>query len=127
MTGVVLPAIFRTGSYTGSPPDGSSSPTITLPGPGRYIAEMMPDGTVVCQLASYEEAARRIYYAEGRILVHMLKLIQAHWSIVQQSQTFQDDPQPIPHSGPLHQAISEGGRLATEFLPLWDMTARRQA
>lgn len=125
VTGVVLPAVFRTDSYTALPGDGAS-PHITLPGPGRYIAEMTTDGRVICQPASYETAATQIYFAQGRVLVHMLKLIQAHWSIVQQSRVFEDDPRPIRGAGPLHQVIAEGGRLATEFLPHWDMSAGRQ-
>ena len=126
VTGVVLPAVLRTGRYEGPQTDDPNSPSITLPGPGRYVAEVMPDGTVRCELASYEEAATRIFFAEGQVLVHTLKLIQAHWSIVQQSRVFEDNPQAIRGSEPLHQAIIEGGRLATEFLPRWDLTARRQ-
>lgn len=126
VTGVVLPSVLRTGSYNGPSAGGSNSPHITLPGPGCYIAHMTKDGQVVCQPATQEEAAERIFFAEGRVLVHMLKLIQAHWSIVQQSRLFEDDPQPILGAGPLHQAITEGSRLADDFLPCWDLTARRQ-
>lgn len=127
VTGVVLPGILRTGSYSVSSPGESNSPQVTLPGPGRYIAEMGDDGRVTCLMASHEEAATRIFLAEGRILVHTLKLIQAHWSIVQQSQVFDDDPKPIHGSAELHQAITEGVRLAERFLPCWDNTTRRQS
>jgi len=56
VTDVVLPSILRTGSYSRSAPDSASSPHITLPGPGRYIAHMTEAGQVTCVLASDEEA-----------------------------------------------------------------------
>ena len=44
VTGVVLPAILRTGNYSGPSQEGAASPHITLPGPGRYIAHMTEAG-----------------------------------------------------------------------------------
>ena len=127
VTDVVLPSILRTGSYSRSAPDSASSPHITLPGPGRYIAHMTGAGQVTCVLASNEEAAARIYFAAGRLMAHTLKVIRAHWSIVKQSEVFEDAPRPAPGAAALGRAIAEGDRLATDFLPLWNTAAGSRA
>ena len=127
VTGVVLPTIFRTGSFNGLSQINPSPAHITLPGPSRYIAHMTEAGQVTCVLASNEEAAARIYFAAGRLMAHTLKVIRAHWSIVKQSEVFEDAPRPAPGAAALGRAIAEGDRLATDFLPPWNTAAGSRA
>ena len=126
VTETVLPAVLRTGSYNTSDTTIDDRPEIVLPAPGRYITELLEDGRVICQLASREEAAAQLFLAEGRALAYMLKMIEAHWTIVLKSRVFEDSPTPIHGAAPLHNSITEGNRLATQFMPHWDVNVGRQ-
>lgn len=124
VTEVVLPAVLETGTYTDPAVKRANSPDITLPGPGRYSAHMTESGQVSRLLASEEEAATRIYYAEGRLMARQLMAIRDHWSIVQEKRLLEDAPRPLLGADSLNHAIAEGDRLATEFMPLWDISAQ---
>ena len=124
VTDVVLPSILRTGKYIEPGAEGAASPHITLPGPGLYSAHMTKAGQVTCLPASEAEAATRIYFAEGRLMARQLQSIRDHWSIVQEKRLIEEAPRPLLGAEDLNRAITEGDRLATEFMPLWDISAQ---
>ena len=120
VTGVVLPAIRHTGSYGDTTHRSQDRVQSSPPAPGSYKALVATDGKVTFLSAEHEDAVDSIYFAEGRVMAHTLKLIHAHWSIVENTRRFEEHPEELYGIGPLKAAIAEGSRLAAAFLPSWE-------
>jgi len=85
VTGTVLLSIRRTGGYQTNDHvktlelDGKGRqdvPAIVLPGPGRYVATVMPDGAVRVHETEYSAVLEEMTLADCRILCHTLQIIE---------------------------------------------------
>jgi len=121
----VLPSIRRTDGYQtkdhaktlGLDGDGKQDvPTIVLPGPGRYIATVMPDGVVRVHETEYSALLEEMTLADCRILCHTLQIIEGHWHKFQHRRSIASDRQDEFGLARLEAAILDGGRLAARCL-----------
>ena len=85
VTGTVLPSIRTTGGYqikdnirpVGTDRDGrQDAVTVALPGPGRYVVTVMPDGAVRVHENEYSALLEEMTLADCRILCHTLHIIE---------------------------------------------------
>lgn len=125
VTGTVLPCIRRTGGYQtkdhaktlGLDEDGRQDvPTIVLPGPGRYVATVMPDGAVRVHETEYSAVLEEMTLADCRILCHTLQIIEGQWHKFQHRRSVASDRQDEFGLARLEAAILDGGRFATRCL-----------
>ncbi len=125
VTGTVLPSLRKTGEYRTNEnartvgTDGAGRQdalTIVLPGPGRYVATVMPDGAVRVQETEYSAVLEEMTLADCRILCHTLKIIEGHWHKFQHRRSVASDQQDEFGLARLEAAILDGGRLAARCL-----------
>jgi hypothetical protein len=125
VTGEVLPSIRRAGSYHQEPLVGQPGvasepklvvPSVVLPGPGRYIALVLPDGTVHLRASEYDALLDEITATETRVMCHNLKVIEGHWNGTQQQRSLGIDPHNTFACRALESAILNGGALADHHL-----------
>jgi len=125
VTGTVLPSIRKTGGYqtkddartVGTDGDGrQNAPTIVLPGPGRYVATVMPDGAVRVHETEYSALLEEMTLADCRILCHTLQIIDGQWHKYQHRRSITRDRQDEYGLARLEAAILDGGRLAARCL-----------
>jgi len=121
----VLPSLRKTGEYRTNEDartvgtDGAGRQdalTIVLPGPGRYVATVMPDGAVRVQETEYSAVLEEMTLADCRILCHTLKIIEGHWHKFQHRRSVASDQQDEFGLARLEAAILDGGRLAARCL-----------
>ena len=125
VTGTVLPSIRRTGGYQtkdhartlGSDGDGrQDAVTVALPGPGRYVATVMPDGEVRVHETEYSALLEEMTLADCRILCHTLHIIEGQWHKYQHRRSIASDRQDEFGLARLEAAILDGSRLAARCL-----------
>jgi len=136
VTGTVLPSIRKTGGYqtkddartVGTDGDGrQDAPTIVLPGPGRYVATVMPDGAVRVHETEYSAVLEDMTLADCRILCHTLEIIEGQWHKYQHRRSVASNRQDEFGLARLEAAILDGSRLAARCL-MWhsDFEEQRQ-
>jgi len=64
-----------------------------LPGPGRYVATVMPDGVVRVHETEYSALLEEMTLADCRILCHTLQIIEGHWHKFQHRRSIASDRQ----------------------------------
>lgn len=125
VTGTVLPSIRKTGGYQtkdhvrtlGLGGDGGQNAlTIVLPGPGRYVATVMPDGAVRVHETEYSALLEEMTLADCRILCHTLHIIEGQWHKYQHRRSIASDQQDEFGLARLEAAILDGSRLAARCL-----------
>ncbi len=125
VTGTVLPSIRKTGGYQTKDDariggtSGSSRQdalTIVLPGPGRYVATVMPDGAVRVHETEYSALLEEMTLADCRILCHTLQIIEGHWHKYQHRRSITSNRQDEYGLARLEAAILDGSRLAARCL-----------
>jgi len=87
-----------------------------LPGPGRYVATVMPDGVVRVHETEYSALLEEMTLADCRILCHTLQIIEGHWHKFQHRRSIASDRQDEFGLARLEAAILDGGRLAARCL-----------
>ena len=127
VTGTVLPSLRKTGEYrikedartVGRNGDGRQDAvplTLTLPGPGRYVATVMPDGEVRVHETEYSALLEEMTLADCRILCHTLHIIEGHWHKYQRGRSIATNRQDEFGLARLEAAILDGSRLAARCL-----------
>jgi len=125
VTGTVLPSIRKTGGYqtkddtrpVGTDGDGGQDAlTIVLPGLGRYVATVMPDGAVRVHETEYSALLEEMTLADCRILCHTLHIIEGQWHKYQHRRSIASDRQDEFGLARLEAAILDGSRLAARCL-----------
>ncbi len=125
VTGTVLPSICKTGGYQtkeDARPVGTDGAgrqdalTIVLPGPGRYVATVMPDGAVRVHETEYSALLEEMTLADCRILCHTLQIIEGHWHKYQHRRSITTNRQDEFGLARLEAAILDGSRLAARCL-----------
>lgn len=125
VTGTVLPSIRQTGGYQtkghartlGLDGDGrQNAPTIVLPGPGRYVATVVPEGAVHVHETKYSAVLEEMTLADCRILCHTLQIIEGQWHKYQYRRSIARDQQDETGLASLEAAILDGSRLAARCL-----------
>ena len=134
VTGEVLPSIRKTGQYQlgqGAPGQSGAetgpkfiAPSVVLPGPGRYIAVVMPDGTISVRATEYDAMLGEVTAAEARTMCHSLKVIEGHWNGAQQLRALDMDPHDAFVYRALEGSILSGGALADHHLRFRDIVER---
>ena len=125
VTETVLPSIRQTGGYQtnddartararGDARQGAA--TVALPGPGRYVATVMPDGAVRVHETEYSALLEEMTLADCRILCHTLHIIEGQWHKYQHRRSIASDRQDEFGLARLEAAILDGGRLAARCL-----------
>lgn len=131
VTGTVLPSIRRTGRYDGGAsaeaagvhaslsgrfgPDRTAQ--VRLPGPGRYVATVLPDGRYHVHARPYEDGIADADRVAVRVLSHVLKLIEGLFDQEQLLRSTGSAGLPSPR---FEMMVREGGRLADGHLPVPD-------
>ena len=131
VTGTVLPTIRKTGHYQlgqGAPGQAGVetgpklvAPYVVLPGPGRYIAVVLPDGTVHLRATEFDAMLDEITATEARIMCHNLKVIEGHWNGAQHQRSLGMDPHNAFVYRALETSILNGGALADHYLRFRDI------
>ena len=125
VTGTVLPSIRKTGGYQSkddAKPIGvdengeQNAPTIVLPGPGRYVVTVIPDGAVHVHETEYSALLEEMTLADCRILCHTLHIIEGQWHKYQHRRSVASDRQDEFGLARLEAAILDGSRLAARCL-----------
>jgi len=125
VTGTVLPSIRKTGGYqtkdntkpVGTDEDGRQDALmIVLPGPGRYVATVMPDGAVRIHETEYSALLEEMTLADCRILCHTLQIIEGQWHNYQHRRPIASDRQDEFGLARLEAAILDGSRFAARCL-----------
>jgi hypothetical protein len=134
VTGEVLPSIRKTGRYQpgqGEPVQSGvetrpklAAPSVVLPGPGRYIVVVLPDGTVHLRATEYDAMLGEITATEAQILCHNLKVIEGYWNGTQQLCSVGMDPHNTFVYRALENSILNGGALADHHLRFQDILKR---
>jgi len=87
-----------------------------LPGPGRYVATVTPDGAVRVHETEYSAVLEDMTLADCRILCHTLKSIEGQWHKFQHRRSVASDQQDEIGLARLEAAILDGSRLAARCL-----------
>ena len=125
VTGTVLPSIRKMGGYQakdhartlGSDRDGrQDAVTVALPGLGRCVATVMPDGAVRVHETEYSALLEEMTLADCRILCHTLHIIEGQWHKYQHRRSIASDQQDEFGLARLEAAILDGSRLAARCL-----------
>lgn len=127
VTGTVLPSIRQTGGYQtnddartararGDAGKDAVTVTVALPGPGRYVATVMPDGAVRVHETEYGSLLEEMTLADCRILCHTLHIIEGQWHKYQHRRSIASDRQDEFGLARLEAAILDGSRLAARCL-----------
>ena len=125
MTGTVLPSIRQPSGYR-SGDDAKmaracgdarhDAVTVALPGPGRYVATVMPDGEVRVHETEYSAPLEEMTLADCRILCHTLHIIEGQWHKYQHRRSIASDRQDEFGLARLEAAILDGSRFAARCL-----------
>lgn len=127
MTGTVLPSIRQTGAYQSGDDARTAracgdarqdAVTVVLPGPGRYVATVVPDGAVHVHETECCAVLDEMTLTDYRILCHTLKIIEGQWHRFQHRRSVASDRQNEGGLARLEAAILDGGRLADRSL-MW--------
>ncbi len=125
VTGTVLPSIRQTGGYQTNDDARTArargdarqdAVTVALPGPGRYVATVMPDGAVRVHETEYSALLEEMTLADCRILCHTLHIIEGQWHKYQHRRSIAIDRQDEFGLARLEAAILDGSRLAARCL-----------
>ena len=125
VTGTVLSSIRKTGGYqtkdnaktVGADRNGrQNAPTVVLPGPGRYVATVLPEGVVHLHATEYSAVLEEMTLVDCRILCHTLMIIEGQWHKFQHRRSVASDQQDESGLTTLEAAILDGGRLAARCL-----------
>ena len=125
VTGTVLPSIRQTGGYQSGDDARAAracgdarhdAVTVALPGPGRYVATVMPDGAVRVHETEYSALLEEMTLADCRILCHTLHIIEGQWHKYQHRRSIASDRQDEFDLATLEAAILDGSRLAARCL-----------
>ena len=125
VTETVLPSIRQTGGYQSGDDARTAracgdarhdAVTVALPGPGRYVATVMPDGEVRVHETEYSALLEEMTLADCRILCHTLHIIEGQWHKYQHRQSIASDRQDEFGLARLEAAILDGSRLAARCL-----------
>ena len=125
VTRTVLPSTRQTGGYQSSDGVGTAracgdarqdAVTVVLPGPGRYVATVMPDGAVRVHETEYSALLEEMTLADCRILCHTLHIIEGQWHKYQHRRSIASDRQDEFGLARLEAAILDGSRLAARCL-----------
>ncbi len=125
VTGTVLPSIRQTGGHQTNDDAKTArargdarqdAVTIVLPGPGRFVATVMPDGEVRVHETEYSVLLEEMTLADCRILCHTLHIIEGQWHKYQHRRSITIDRQDEFSLASLEAAILDGSRLAARCL-----------
>jgi hypothetical protein len=127
VTRTVLPSTRQTGGYQSSDDARTAracgdarqdAVTVVLPGPGRYVATVVPDGAVHVHETKCRAVLDEMTLTDCRILCHTLKIIEGQWHRFQHRRSVAGDRQDEVGLTRLEAAILDGGRLADRSL-MW--------
>ena len=125
MTGTVLPSIRQTGGHQSSDDARTAracgdarqdAVTVVLPGPGRYVATVLPDGAVHVHETEYSAVLEEMTRADCRILCHTLQIIEGQWHRYQHTRSIMSNRQDEFSLARLEAAILDASRLAARCL-----------
>ena len=92
------------------------APTIVLPGPGRYLATVLPDGAMHLHETKHHPVLEEMTPADCRVLCHTLKIIEDQKHTFQHRRSVASDQQDEFELARVEVAILDGAQLADRCL-----------